>query len=641
YAKQTITINASTKDIPVIDLVDGRRVNVTLRYATATSDGSVEMPYTAMFMTLGYSGTDYMIPNLSNESGTASFYIPDSVECKVAMSTQSGKLDNTYFKCTDLVNSVTSGVSNTSSTKTISAYTSSGADNMVKPVEVIADQPVKLESYSTSLTVEMSAGSSRDISPGQYEAIVDDGGKYAKQTITINPGTTDNHISLDTIDVQKVTVTKGTSDTITVTSEGTYFVDDDTYYLEGGKTFVFKSESGSGDDAKVKYAKVEAVAGAATSLSMTATDASMTITGDIPVEADGTLTVSYSDADITATIDKGSYSVDLPVTATSATFTAEVEQTVAGNLVKMSGSQTFTGLADGQVRNVSLSVSGSDPEEYTNDAFTATVGSYTFGNGKIQLTINIENKTDRSTTYTVIPGSALRLDTLPSIVAAPQGGAMMNVVGYYDASHVGTASDGFDLTLRDLSGANSVTLDLSDPVFTSTGSKALKVYESGDDKAAKDKVSIYGFMYAVTINNPNDDTKNVSFNVNPVSGFQVSILSEEQMLSVAPGDAVKVYGNKDNVYYICLMPTNGGDQAPATPAITYSIVQDGSTIYSKTTDTPTVTVNEDSAVASGTNIYNSLSGMPVGIWIMIGVIIVLLILVAWMASKRGVFSRKN
>ena len=45
--------------------------------------------------------------------------------------------------------------------------------------------------------------------------------------------------------------------------------------------------------------------------------------------------------------------------------------------------------------------------------------------------------------------------------------------------------------------------------------------------------------------------------------------------------------------------------------------------------------------ASGDNIYNELSSIPAGIWFMIAVMVLLLIAIFWLGSKRGVFSRKN
>jgi hypothetical protein len=54
----------------------------------------------------------------------------------------------------------------------------------------------------------------------------------------------------------------------------------------------------------------------------------------------------------------------------------------------------------------------------------------------------------------------------------------------------------------------------------------------------------------------------------------------------------------------------------------------------------TVDVTLKSMNASGDNIVNERSGVPIGIWFMLAVGILLLIAVFWLGSKRGVFSRR-
>ena len=44
--------------------------------------------------------------------------------------------------------------------------------------------------------------------------------------------------------------------------------------------------------------------------------------------------------------------------------------------------------------------------------------------------------------------------------------------------------------------------------------------------------------------------------------------------------------------------------------------------------------------ASGSDVYNERSGVPVGIWFLVAVIVLLLVMVFWLASKRGVFARR-
>ena len=44
--------------------------------------------------------------------------------------------------------------------------------------------------------------------------------------------------------------------------------------------------------------------------------------------------------------------------------------------------------------------------------------------------------------------------------------------------------------------------------------------------------------------------------------------------------------------------------------------------------------------ASGGDALDERSGLPVGIWFLVAVILLMLVAIFWLASKRGVFSRR-
>ena len=105
-----------------------------------------------------------------------------------------------------------------------------------------------------------------------------------------------------------------------------------------------------------------------------------------------------------------------------------------------------------------------------------------------------------------------------------------------------------------------------------------------------------------------------------------------------------------------------GDEAPALPesistAITVTDLG-GTAISTVSTDTPdtvsiagnvatanstttnsVITVDENGA--TGRNVVDKKSGMPVYVWLLIALAVAALFLIIWAASKRGVFTRKK
>ena len=88
------------------------------------------------------------------------------------------------------------------------------------------------------------------------------------------------------------------------------------------------------------------------------------------------------------------------------------------------------------------------------------------------------------------------------------------------------------------------------------------------------------------------------------------------------------------------MPLDGMGDNSKVPSITGTVTV-GDEVKSINLDPETISLSTDSMSASGDNIFNELSSIPAGIWFMVAVMVLLLIAIFWLGSKRGVFSRKN
>ena len=102
----------------------------------------------------------------------------------------------------------------------------------------------------------------------------------------------------------------------------------------------------------------------------------------------------------------------------------------------------------------------------------------------------------------------------------------------------------------------------------------------------------------------------------------------------------EAYGLQTTVLYVKLMLLEPGADA-TVPAINgVDVMVDGSLGETVNLSAGEVQVTTDDMTVSGDNVFNERSGIPGGIWFLIAVIILMLVATFWLASKRGVFSRR-
>ena len=636
------TVSSAT-DLGDLSMDDGRRVTAHFRYASGTSSSNVGLGYVAAKAEFTYKDVSYVMYGMTNSSGQWQFYMPDQTECKVTFN--DGTIDNSMFYGSNLSTTVSSGTSNTTVYVTLSQYTSSTAPtNYVKKVSITPEYSMTLAPYSTGDEVVLTAGESASVNPGQYTAKITTAGKYNDATVYVYPGQAEL-VGLDVVDAHAVTITKGASDTLTIVAnedEGEYFEDGDTYYFKDGYVYYLTSAAGATSTADVKNYMIDLVSGTAPStLDMTANVAPMTVTGYIGVAADGYVTVTNDNIGIRSEITSGQFSVKMPYTMTSATFAVEADHTSSGTEYKYSASRYVTGLADGSVVNVAVAGDGSDAVD--EDAkFEAAISEAAFSDGYGSVTLNIENLTTRAATYVVTAGSAWSLNKTVSVNVPAESSKAVTVTGIYDDRVVAVGSKGMDVVVTNISDSSSKTLKITENSAVHTGSKGIEILtsgeRSGEHEGSLDKVSAVEYMYAITIVNNDNYAKTVTFSLPSATGWSVLVSDKDGYTIHKSGESFTLYGLETAVFYVKYMP-NGDATGMTVPSSTVVVDCDGT---SKTLSlTPaSVDVTMDSMSASGDNIVNQRSGVPVGIWFMLAVGILLLIAVFWLGSKRGVFSRR-
>ena len=657
--EQGYTASTAAKDL---SLVDGRKITYTLRYETGTSSSNAYLPFVKSIMKFTYDEKSYTLYGMSNTSGASVFYIPDNVESTVSYNNEAGTLENDCFMCTKIVKTVSSGTANNSSTTTISVYDSSKTDqeNYVKQVSVTIPYDMEVKFYKDDSDVKSTytAGTTQSLRPGQYTVTISGStGHYFSGTAYLYPGQTSfTGLDEDKVkDVAIVTVTKASSDKLTIeTEDGSYHYDTakSQYYFQVGYRYYLTSTNTVDGKSTIAYGFLnlsDSSAGSTETVNVTASQEKIEVTGNVGVVANGTITVTYTANGRTVEkefdITNGGYTLQLPSGTGAVSVEAKVTSTINDETAYFSADGTISDLRDGVVRNISVvtNTEGWDDDDDDDEpVFDAAVESASFSDGTGSFTVSVTNLTESTMTYVFAAGSALSFVKDYSLAVAGNSTGTIAIDAIYDQYRYAPGSDGFSVTVSDINGKQTKTerITIGDE---KTGSTDMGIYKMGQTGSQfNDQVSAYQYMYAITFDNKNVYSHDVSITVTgPDSSWAVTIVDEDGANVLAPGETFKVYGLQTTVLYVKVMLLNADKGASASlPTITASISVDG-TSSSMTIEPQTAKVSTGDMSASGTDIYNKRSGVPGGVWFLVAVIMLLIVAIAWLASKRGVFARRS
>ncbi len=633
--------------------VDGRKVTAYYKYDPATSESNKNLPFALAFIKYTYNDTEYVMSTMTNTDGAAVYYIPDSIEATTYLNGTDGKLENDVFSCTDTSRSVSSTTSSTSTTLTIQyvGY-EENQKNTVKQVSYTAEYDMKLTFYKDLKTGDkeftMKAGETRMLTPGQYEVVIDGStGGYFKGTAYIYPGQ-DAFSTMDVEKVVSVAIDKNTSDAVTITTEdGSYHAYTNGYYFEQGYKYYLKSVGKDSDGKEtLKYGLLDLTESntAPSSIDMKATAQKITVTGYVGISADGDLIIVADGFEREFDISKGAYTMELPADVGTVTATAQVKATVDSEEYKFAATAQFSGMKDGSIRNVAVVNSDFDDDDDDEDdepEFEVNIEDANFADGKAVVKFTIRNLTSSTMTYQISTGSAWSLYQATQFTVPPSAVATITVEGTYDDSLVAPGLDGVTLVVKDINGSSTVTKKITTNSAAQSGTLGMDVLKAGDENAANDKVSPSQYMYALTFVNKDVYAKTVALSdLNVPSGWTAKIMDADGTLVADIADGFTVYGLQTVTYYVSFMKTasESGDSEKA-PALSVTVKYGNESKVISSNPVEISVDTEDSSVSGGDAVKDR-SGMPSGIWFLVAIIILMLIAVFWLASKRGVFARK-
>lgn len=648
-----VTSNA-TNDIK---MEASRAITVMFKYKTQqSSDATKGMAFADVSIKTSVGGKDHTVIMKTDTEGKVVFNMPSGHEMTLAAEA----FDNSKFHFDRQTKTISSGSDGELVTWTLSANPGASDHNgmYVKYVTVSSSHEVKMTLYNDSSIVYTFTGS-KEVMVGKYTTVVKGSTGYRFDgSVSVYPGAGGPLVMDGGKEVATVTLTAGAQDSVSVKAisnadgkTGSYYKDSDnanTYFVEKGYGYTFTATSNSSGVQTIAYGSVlNATANATVDLSAKAE--SVTVKGYVGLVADGTLTVVYPNASVVFDIKSGEFELTIPK-GKAAELNAKVTH--------KDGKTTYTNT--GKVNlSADAAVAGTSVRFFSATSDTAkdtilTGSNQVFGGGSGKFTLSIKNEGKYANTYQIFGGPAWILSKTYLLTVEAGATGSVEVSGRYNADKVGAGDANLSVTVIDVSGTNVGTYTLDRSGFAKDKNTATYIDVSGTKKAFADAVSTYEYLYAVTFTNNDGHSKTVDFTVaiGGDSGKWRYILSDEKQYILDSGQRT-IGGMSSTVIYVKLLCTDAS--STTVPGITVTAKMTGETLA--TNSASAVSINGDTATlslspqnidvkssdmsASGKNIYNTASTIPLSFWILMSVSVLLLIFIAWEGSKRGVFTRKK
>ena len=606
-------------------LVDGKKITGTYQYASGTSKGNVALPFAATLLSFTDGSSQWALPGVTGTDGTVVYVIPTTAT-GIEFAVNGGRISNSSFEASGLSTLVADGTTSATATVTIPA------DSVVKQ-SIKSDYTMVLTPYSEGSEITVTAGQTVSLSPGQYDAEINaSSGYYFSGTVYVYPGKAE-FVGLDVSEVFGTKIDKRELDVLEITGEGTYgeYNDDGVYYFEYNCKYFLTTTNPSTGYMKNGFIFAIDSSLAPSSIDMSTDAAVRNVTGYVGAVASGTVSISYGDVLLEAEVDNGEFKFQVPSDVGTVSLYAEVTKTV--------GSQTygFTGLVDSaDVSSGTVNVpvaSAAGVVDYTDGDLNARIDQAVFSNGSANVKVTVFNNTDTTKGYSIVAGSAWTLNQSAQLTIEAHGSKTVDLSGVYDPQATGIASSGMTLVVKDFNGSTSKTLRIIDGDNQSTGTViTMKTADTCDNK---DKLSGSEYQYALTfVNSGATDTVTIDVTV-AEAGYTVMLMSEDGALIKSSGSSFYVPAQSTTVIYAKVMKETGEmDKAPGITVRATAVDGD------KSLTSSSITIGVDSMTVSGDSVVDQKSGVPMGVWFILGLCIILLILIVWMGSKRGVFSRK-
>ena len=606
---------------------------------------------------------------ITDDTGAYSFYVPENASCDL-----NARLLNPgdYYYGTKDAKEYNKSV--TGQTGSVSAFKAN-----VDGVNVTNNFGYTVLVGSTS--IDNGETENVSITGGSWTVEVSsrDSPCYSKKTVYNRPGMAPLTIGADFFDGEtkyyQYTVT-GLADGDTVsyksTNDGTVgrtYTSDHKYYLEyndtENKVFVFTVTNS--DSTRIGYATVTVSDTSAHDVPVTVSE-SATVKGYVGYNGSGTMTLTYDAGSFDFSISSGRYSILVPIDK-AITLDASLKDESASVTYTYTGTVNIAAstLAAGSTNVYNMAVTGAEGPGTDEMTATMTVNSMnTGGLATVNFTVVFSKIATEDVTYSLYGGSAwsnvrffsdsARTNEISTVTF--DATATVYGRGTIIKSNVAYASDDLSVILKDPSSKTVCTATITDG--EANWNRTTPAAETTKVSITSNSLGDSEYMYAVEIVNDDNFTKRFSM-------VPTGIDADKWFITYVCGKTINDTGIIDVKGYTTVtvfvkITYKAGDEAPALPesistAITVTDLG-GTAISTVSTDTPdtvsiagnvatanstttnsVITVDENGA--TGRNVVDKKSDMPVYVWLLIALAVAALFLIIWAASKRGVFTRKK
>lgn len=637
---KSVTIADGT-DLGDIRTQDGRKLTVTLTFSSGT-DGQKGVAFRAVEVTLGDGDVIY---GMTNSEGKATMQIPDGVTAEVLIA----GFDDSAMSCSDLTKSISAGTESVTATFNIGTVT--GSTVMTQSINFEENTWLMSSSSSTTADYEIAAGASEDVKPGTYYCIEENGGVYTYSKVSVYAGHAAMYKVADTeaTSLSKVELPVLTGATVTVTADPDnedaeyYKVSLGTgYYLvESGHEYLFKAET----ETQVAYAYYDG--SSLDNPSWTLEDA-VTLKGYVGVSGSGTAMITSSSQTIFTTVTDGVYETQVPAGIGDVTIVFDVTKTISSSDYSYTGTVTAT-VDPSKTNTVNAQLTGdgiivADPDaDLTISVDPASITPSADGSFKFIIDVTPSADSTGLKTYAVVSSGPWQLDSSYTVTVDGPNATTVEVSGWLDPLKVGDGNPEMEVSLVDLEGTTQATcLIPSGYVVEIASSDNVTIMVATDEGASPDAVNDYEYMYAVTVRSEANYLMHAKVTVTGVPAGWLFTVSDADGKLIDPTGEFPVAGYADTTIYVKLINADGSDAEVPDIQIDVEVMHGSSSVATGSFDvTKQDAVLDSSASASGDNVYQTGSQVQDAFWVLLVLSAVVIVMIIWLGSKRGVFRRRK
>ena len=649
---EVVVPGTTAEDATVFKTDTGRTVKATFTFSSST-DGSKGVPFTKVKFVVETEGKEYTIYGTTDSSGVASVTVPKSANVKVSI--DDGGIGVMEWIAKE--NDVGTGTSTTFS------VSSSKMDKPEIDLENTWLWPSSDLSGKPSYKVADDASDNKvKVSPGTYYCIVkESSGLYTYSKVKVYYGHDELYHDSETVvdNLSLLTVTAPDDSKVTVEahpdSEGAKYYkvkfDADTIqYLMTDGEYLFKAVK----DDNISYALITVPSSDTVDLT-SYFEKKATLKGYLGVDGDGVAEIDIDGVKLFTKVKKGVYSVDVPEMAgKSAIFDVKLTYKPSDSEYTYEYAGTFS---------VSIPESeGEDVQVITTNAYLRGDGTIAVTSDELVIAADITHIDDNGFTFemTVTPAAGSegiktyavkavgpwQLDKSYVFTITDETAKHLTINGIFSPSNVNDRDKDMKVSIVNLEGKAEATGEISGIYMPSENpADKVTVTVSGDNGAASDLITDNEYIYAITMRNYANKEVTVELSVSGVSGEWIYVVSDESGRKIVTDYSVEkgltLSGNSKTVLHVKLMNVNGG--LTDIPEVTVNVAVPAGVVIDKNVLTlePEEIKLDSSLSVEGNNVYDTGNAMQTAFWVFAVLSIIMIALIVWLGSKRGVFSRRK